>query len=404
MGNTPFILSFDEVKEQADANMQADRAGSVPAAGSTPTVEQTEPKKQKSFLDMVTSAQKDLAMESGAQASKQETAPASETPAAPAAQSDAPAAQPDVPQTDAASVFELPTTGANTAGQPLSFDELLARAAGGAGQTSVIDNLFTETQEQTQAESTPAQTDTPEPAADVKTAAAEVSFDELFAGAGTSEIPGMNSPAAQPVNTAVAESVQPENTAAAEPEKTEGSVQPEESIQPENTTAAEIAQPENTAAAEPEKTEESVQPENTAATETVQPENTAATEPEKTEESVQPENTAATEPEKTEKSVQPEKAEKKPGKTRKKTAKKTAGEETKEPLPDMTDSYRVDLPGKTSTEVPDDRKGMYPASMESLFTKEELEELRADIRTFMRREIRTAMVGAMKDLLKETGE
>ena len=403
MGNTPFILSFDEVKEQADANMQADRAGSVPAAGSTPTVEQTEPKKQKSFLDMVTSAQKDLAMESGAQASKQETAPASETPAAPAAQSDAPAAQPDVPQTDAASVFELPTTGANTAGQPLSFDELLARAAGGAGQTSVIDNLFTETQEQTQAESTPAQTDTPEPAADVKTAAAEVSFDELFAGAGTSEIPGMNSPAAQPVNTAVAESVQPENTAAAEPEKTEGSVQPEESIQPENTTAAETAQPENTAAAEPEKTEESVQPENTAATETVQPENTAATEtvqPENTAvtETVQPENTAVTE------TVQPEKAEKKPGKTRKKTAKKTAGEETKEPLPDMTDSYRVDLPGKTSTEVPDDRRGMYPASMESLFTKEELEELRADIRTFMRREIRTAMVGAMKDLLKETGE
>ena len=367
MGNTPFILSFDEVKEQADANMQADRAGSVPAAGSTPTVEQTEPKKQKSFLDMVTSAQKDLAMESGAQASKQETAPASETPAAPAAQPDVPAAQPTVPQTDAASVFELPTTGANTAGQPLSFDELLARAAGGAGQTSAIDDLFTETQEQTQAESAPAQTDTPEPAADVKTAAAEVSFDELFAGAGTSEIPGMNSPAVQPEKT-------------------------EESVQPENTA---VTEPENTAAAEPEKTEESVQPENTAITE---PENTAMTEPEKTEEAVQPENTAATE------TVQPEKAEKKPGKTRKKTAKKTAGEETKEPLPDMTDSYRVDLPGKTSTEVPDDRRGMYPASMESLFTKEELEELRADIRTFMRREIRTAMVGAMKDLLKETGE
>ena len=364
MGNTPFILSFDEVKEQADANMQADRAGSVPAAGSTPAVEQTEPKKQKSFLDMVTSAQKDLAMESGAQASKQETAPASETPAAPAAQSDVPAAQSDVPQTDAASVFELPTTGANTAGQPLSFDELLARAAGGAGQASAIDGLFTETQEQTQAESAPAQTDTLEPTADVKTAAAEVSFDELFAGAGTSEIPGMNSPATQPENTAVAESVQPENTAAAEPEKTE------ESVQSENTTAAETAQPENTAAAEPEKTEEAVQPENTAAAE----------------------------------SVQPEKAEKKPGKTRKKTAKKTAGEETKESLPDMTDSYRVDLPGKTSTEVPDDRRGMYPASMESLFTKEELEELRANIHTFMRREIRTAMVGAMKDLLKETGE
>lgn len=392
MGNTPFILSFDEVKEQADANMQADRAGSVPAAGSTSTVEQTEPKKQKSFLDMVTSAQKDLAMESGAQASKQETAPASETPAAPAAQSDVPAAQPDVPQTDAASVFESPTTGANTAGQPLSFDELLARAAGGAGQASAIDNLFTETQEQTQAESAPAQTDTPEPAADVKTAAAEVSFDELFAGAGTSEIPGMNSPATQPENTAVAESVQPENTAAAEPEKTEESVQSEESVQPENTTAAETAQPENTAAAEPEKTEETVQPENTTVTESVQPENTTATE------SVQPENTAVTE------TVQPEKVEKKPGKTRKKTAKKTAAEETKEPLPDMTDSYRVDLPGKTSTEVPDDRRGMYPASMESLFTKEELEELRADIRTFMRREIRTAMVGAMKDLLKETGE
>lgn len=347
MGNTPFILSFDEVKEQADANMQADRAGSVPAAGSTPAVEQTEPKKQKSFLDMVTSAQKDLAMESGAQASKQETAPASETPAAPAAQSDVPAAQSDVPQTDAASVFELPTTGANTAGQPLSFDELLARAAGGAGQASAIDGLFTETQEQTQAESAPAQTDTLEPTADVKTAAAEVSFDELFAGAGTSEIPGMNSPATQPENTAVAESVQPENTAAAEPEKTE------ESVQSENTTAAETAQPENTAAAE---------------------------------------------------SVQPEKAEKKPGKTRKKTAKKTAGEETKESLPDMTDSYRVDLPGKTSTEVPDDRRSMYPASMKSLFTKEELEELRTDIRAFVRREIKTAMVGAMKDLLTELSE
>ena len=94
-----------------------------------------------------------------------------------------------------------------------------------------------------------------------------------------------------------------------------------------------------------------------------------------------------------------------------KKSKKKKEDEPKDPLPDTTDDYKVDVLGEAKeaeesgseqeSNLPDDRGSMYPPSMESLFTKEELKELRADIRTFMRREIRMAMVGAMKDLLKE---
>ncbi len=95
-------------------------------------------------------------------------------------------------------------------------------------------------------------------------------------------------------------------------------------------------------------------------------------------------------------------------------SKKKEEDEPKDPLPDTTGDYKVDVLGEAKaaeesgseqkSNLPDDRRSMYPASMESLFTKEELEELRADIRAFVRREIKTAMVGAMKDLLTELSE
>ena len=54
--NTPFAMSFDEIKAQADANMAADR-GEKPAQ-QTPSQAQAQPAGGgKSFLDMVEEAE-----------------------------------------------------------------------------------------------------------------------------------------------------------------------------------------------------------------------------------------------------------------------------------------------------------------------------------------------------------
>ena len=54
MVNTPFALSFEEIKAQADANIQADRAGQ---GGEKPQTG------EKSFLNMVEEAEKQWAKE-----------------------------------------------------------------------------------------------------------------------------------------------------------------------------------------------------------------------------------------------------------------------------------------------------------------------------------------------------
>ena len=92
--------------------------------------------------------------------------------------------------------------------------------------------------------------------------------------------------------------------------------------------------------------------------------------------------------------AEPAKA-KKTAKTAKKAEEKTAKKaEEKTELPeDITENYRVDLSA-----------GKQPAkggAFEALFTKDEVESLRADIRAFVRRELKLAMVGAMKDVLHD---
>ena len=77
-------------------------------------------------------------------------------------------------------------------------------------------------------------------------------------------------------------------------------------------------------------------------------------------------------------------------KSRKK--KKTAAPEEKPE--DKTEEYRVNLGQETaSVEV--------AATMERLFSEEEVAALRADIQSFVRKEFKRAMVGAMKELLTE---
>ena len=57
-----------------------------------------------------------------------------------------------------------------------------------------------------------------------------------------------------------------------------------------------------------------------------------------------------------------------------------------------------------AADAPSQVREVYPSSMMSLFTKEEIKALRETIRTFVRREIKLAMVGAMNDLLSEFSE
>ena len=69
-------------------------------------------------------------------------------------------------------------------------------------------------------------------------------------------------------------------------------------------------------------------------------------------------------------------------------------ETSNEPLPDLTDSYKVDLHPETS-------KPETLPPIEALFTKEEIEAFRKDIRTLVRFELKAALVGAVKEMLRE---
>lgn len=65
-----------------------------------------------------------------------------------------------------------------------------------------------------------------------------------------------------------------------------------------------------------------------------------------------------------------------------------------EPPVDQTEDYRVDLEPKV-------QKSSGSLTLDTLFTKEELADLRKDIRTLVRREIKSAVVDAVKELLHE---
>ena len=83
------------------------------------------------------------------------------------------------------------------------------------------------------------------------------------------------------------------------------------------------------------------------------------------------------------------------------TEAKAKAKEAAEPLPDTTDSYRVEIPGKTDIPAKEEAAQETGSVMEALFTKEEIEAFRKDIRTLVRAEFKAAMVGAVKDLLSD---
>lgn len=82
-------------------------------------------------------------------------------------------------------------------------------------------------------------------------------------------------------------------------------------------------------------------------------------------------------------------------KSRKK--KKTAAPEEKPE--DKTEEYRVNL--GQETEAKETASVEVATTMERLFSEEEVAALRADIQSFVRKEFKRAMVGAMKELLTE---
>lgn len=73
-------------------------------------------------------------------------------------------------------------------------------------------------------------------------------------------------------------------------------------------------------------------------------------------------------------------------------------EEKKEPPQDITEDYRVDLGIGKAPEA----SGESPLT--ALFTPEEVAALRADIQAFVRKELKLAVVGAIKELLNDFGK
>ena len=320
MSNTdPFLMSFEEIKAQADANMRADKAGQEPASEGAGTTGAT-------FLDMVNAAERKLA--SKETDGGQEAAKASEPAGASAPidlNFDDMFAQAQSMTQSGAGATGSPAAGAtgSPAGTELNFDDMFAQAqAAQAAQASVTENAYAEhtasSQQDTVAETPPA---------------LDISFDGLYEAAGGDAAAGAVS------FDAIAD------------------------------MGAAMPKPK----AEEPKAEEP----------------------------------------------------KASGASKKSSGKKNAkkkDEEPKEPLPDTTEEYKVDLNQETgrsedkpaeaaasaqeepAADAPSQVREVYPSSMMSLFTKEEIKTLRETIRTFVRREIKLAMVGAMNDLLSEFSE
>ncbi len=98
-------------------------------------------------------------------------------------------------------------------------------------------------------------------------------------------------------------------------------------------------------------------------------------------------------PENTETETQAAEMQKKPKRSRKKKV-QTAEAPAAEPVKDVTSDYLVEIPGVTA--APESE-----APMGALFTKDEVAALRADIRAFVRRELKLAMVEALKEVLHD---
>lgn len=173
-----------------------------------------------------------------------------------------------------------------------------------------------------------------------------------------------------------------------------------ESDQPTEETVKEADQPtEETVKEEEQPAEETVKEADQPAEKTVKAQEELSKEIDQTAE----ENAKAKEPAK-------EETGKKSG--RRSTKKKEEKEvEKKEPLPDNTENYKVDVLGEGDVKqkvkkegIPVETEKPMSLTMKALFTQEEIDAFRSDIRTLVRKEFKQALVGAVKDLLADFNE
>lgn len=405
--STPFALSFDEIKAQADANMAADKGQAAGAQAQDPAGTG----KGKSFLEMVENAAQMLAQDA-------------KKPAAESLAVKEPALSDEKPASQAGALsFDDMFAGAQNSGttQTPSFDDMFAgaqnaapadtaqaqEAVAGAAQTPSFDDMFADAQNTVPANASRAQ----ETAAG---AAQTPSFDDMFAGAPNTV------PANASQTETAAETSQPAKDQPVIPSFDEMFAQSQQTAQP---AAQGISFDEFiNAPQDPASDNNNIQPAGSEAKTETQAEEAAAEEtPAQEEAGAKEEAPVVKEDGKTpvkdtaqaeEEGKGPEAG--KPTAKRSRKSKKTAKEEEKkEPLPDITADFKVDVLGESkSGETPATKAEEGPASdadsqplaMDALFTPDEIAAFRADIRAFVRREFKLAMVGAVKELLKEFGE
>lgn len=296
----------------------------------------------------------------------------------------------------------------------MSFDALVAQVTGNQGNTAPAVQetkaepvTSTELVTSTEPAAESVQASTPASTPSVETSSPEtgaLSFEDLVA---KSQAQAAGTPLTQEEKH---EDVEPTPVVEEPAETATESLSFEEQI-----AQAQAAQTAVVSAAEEPKTEETKAEESTeAATETaVTEEVKEKTAPETAAETVaetgsaeSAENPAAAE------SAEDKPEEKKKRRRRKKTkdiAEETAEEKVQDEKPaDITEEYRVDLPGVTGSK--EDPVVNISVSVEtksddntinSLFTPEEVAAIRADIRSFVRKELKLAVVDAVKELLND---
>ena len=348
--DSPFAMSFDDIKAQAEANMRADKgeAGVVKQTAST----------EKSFLEMVTKAEKDLA------GIKEEEETKEQAP-------------------------EVKADNGLTSGQPsvppsmsgMSFEDMFNQAQSGQlGNSASIETVFEQNQTANENDQAAASS---KPEEKVQENEQENSFP-------------MNAPE------------QEEKPDTQKKEQAAGPMSFEDMMRQAQNELQAMEEPSKEEAAKEEAAKEEV-PEETAKEEV----------PEEPSKEEVPEEAAKEEvPEEPSKEEVPEEAAKeevheepvKGKKSGSRKSKKKEDPEPKEVIPDNTEDYKVDIlgenqsvPGSESNET-DDRRSLYPKSLNNLFTQDEIATLRADIRTFVRKELKMAVVGAIKDLLADFDE
>ena len=380
MGDTPFAMSFDEIKAQAEANMQADKGGTAAPQPAAAASTAAQPTAQKSFRDMVEEAERELAGE-GEKTTKE--APAS-TPAATAE-----AAESAIPgnisfdelYAQAGSASTPTETGSTSAAGSMSFDDLVKQANEGTTQQAVQPEPVKETSEpvsQPQPAATPNSFDALMADALAQTKAEEtenagtatgISFDNIIAQMETANKPtpmtenAMNPPVETPTEAPVETPVEAKTEAPVEA-KTETPIETPVETPIEAKTEAPVETP----------IETPVEAKTEAPAETP-----------------------------VEAKIEAKKTGKKSGAKKDKKA-----EEPKEPLPDTTNEYRVDVLGegdpKASKDQNKESADVQPISFDTLFTNEEIAAFRADIRAFVRKEFKAAMVDVVKELLTNFSE